>query len=132
MVVIFSFVVSFAYLFVNGQRFGRVTPLPQEIARRSPAEYVQSMAQLFRRAGKRHMIMQHYHQQLKRSLGKPYRINANLPDGEFVVELARYRDVDQAALSKTLGALDQRDVSERALVKLADDAIKLRRKTEDG
>ncbi len=128
--IIFSVIAIFAYLFVNGQRFGRVMPLPKEIARRSPAEYVQSMAQLFRRAGKRHMVLQHYHQQLKRSLGKPYRINANVPDDEFVAELARYRDVDQAALLKTLRTLAQRDVSERALVKLADDAIKLRRRTE--
>ena len=115
-------------MLINGQRFGRVLPLPQEVMRRSPAEYVQSMAQLFRRAGKRHMLLQHYRRQLKRSLGKPYRVNADLPDEEFVAELARYRDVDRAELLALLRALDQRDVGERTLVKLADDAIRLRRR----
>ncbi|MCA1554420.1 MAG: DUF4350 domain-containing protein, partial [Chloroflexi bacterium] len=130
--IVYSLLVALAYLFVNGQRFGRVMPLPKEIARRSPAEYVQSMAQLFRRAGKRHMALQHYHQQLKRDLGKPFRISANLPDDEFVNELSRYRDVDREALLHTLHALGQRDVSERKLVQLADEAIKLRRRTGDG
>ncbi|MEP7198847.1 MAG: DUF4350 domain-containing protein [Chloroflexota bacterium] len=130
--ILFSFVAVFAFLVINGQRFGRVVPLPTEIARRNPAEYVLSMAQLFRRAGKRQMVMQHYHQQLKRSLGKPYRINANLPDDEFVNELARFRDVDRDALLKTLRALSQTRIGEGALVKLADEAIKLRRATDDG
>ncbi len=131
--IIYSFVVVFAYLLVNGQRFGRVMPLPKEIARRSPAEYVLSMAQLFRRGGKRRMVLQHYHQQLKRSLGKPYRINANLPDEEFVAELARDRnDLDRASLLQTLSAFNQRHVSERALVKLADEAIKLRTRSSKG
>jgi hypothetical protein len=131
--ILFSFVVIFAYIVVNGQRFGRVVPLPQDIARRSPAEYVISVAQLFRRAGKRRIIMQHYHQQLKRSLGRPYRINANLPDDEFVRELARYRDdLDQAALHNTLRALDRLNVNERALVKLADESIKLRNRKSNG
>ncbi len=130
--IIFSLLLIFAYLSINGQRFGRVMPLPQEIARRSPAEYVQSMAQLFRRAGKRHMVMQHYHQQLKRSLGKPFRISATLPDDEFVDELSRYRDVDRPELSKTLHALAQRDAGERALVKLAAAAIRLRRRPDTG
>lgn len=128
--LLYALLVVFAYLFVNGQRFGRVVPLPREIARRSPAEYVLSMAQLFRRAGKRHMVLQHYRQQLKRTLGRPYRINANLPDDEFVRELAHYRDVNQAELLSTLNELNQPNVSERTLIKLADAAIKLRRKGE--
>ena len=39
------------------------------------------------------MLLQHYRRQLKRSLGKPYRVNADLPDEAFVAELARYREV---------------------------------------
>jgi hypothetical protein len=130
--LLFAAVVVFAYLLINGQRFGRVEPLPIEIARRSPAEYVVSMAALFRRAGKRQMVLNHYRQQLKRSLGRPYRINAALPDDAFVAELARYRDVDRDALLKTLRGLARPRVSERALVQLADAAVKLRNKSDGG
>ncbi len=128
--LLFTAVVVFAYLVINGQRFGRVEPLPSEIVRRSPAEYVVSMAALFRRAGKRRMVMNHYRQQLKRNLGRPYRINAALPDDEFVAELARYRDVDREALLKALHGLAQPRASERALVRLAGEAIKLRNKAD--
>jgi uncharacterized protein DUF4350 len=127
--IIFGIVVVFAWLAVNGQRFGRVMPLPQDIARRSPAEYVYSTAQLFRRAGKRHMALDHYHRELKRSLGRPFRINADLPDEEFINELARFREIDRAELSRVLRALSRSDTSERALVKLADEAIQLRRRS---
>ena len=93
-------------------------PLPQDIARRSPAEYVYSTAQLFRRAGKRHMALNHYHRELKRSLGRPFRINADLPDEEFINELARFREIDRAELSRVLRALSRSDTSERALCKI--------------
>jgi len=127
--IIFTQVVVFAWLAVNGQRFGRVMPLPQDIARRSPAEYVYSTAQLFRRAGKKQMVLHHYHHELKRALGRPFRINADLPDDEFIAELARFRPVDQVELARVLRALSRNDTSERALVKLADEAIQLRRRS---
>jgi hypothetical protein len=127
--ILFGIVVCFAWLAVNGQRFGRIMPLPQDIARRSPAEYVYSTAQLFRRAGKRRMVLNHYHRELKRSLGRPFRINADLPDEEFMNELARFREVDRAELSRVLRALSRSDTSERALVRLADEAIQLRRRS---
>lgn len=130
--LLFAAAVVFAYLLINGQRFGRIEPLPIEIARRSPAEYVVSMAGLFRRAGKRQMVLNHYRQQLKRSLGRPYRINAALPDEAFVAELARYRDVDRGALLDTLRGLAQPRVSERTLIQLAEEAIKLRNKSSGG
>jgi hypothetical protein len=121
--ILSAFLIGFAYLLINGKRFGRVVPLPQDILRRSPAEYVTSMANLYRRAGKRKLIAQHYHRQLKRALGKPYQINVNLPDEEFVDELARYRDsFDRDALLKILRAL-KKNPDERSLVKLAEQAI---------
>jgi len=128
--LLFSALVIFAYLVINGQRFGRVEPLPADMARRSPAEYATSMAALFRRAGKRQMVLNHYRQQLKRSLGRPYRINAALPDEEFVAELARYRELDREALLKVLRGLSQRNTPERALVRLADEAVRLRGKSD--
>jgi hypothetical protein len=128
--IIYVFVVVGVYVMINGRRFGRVMPLPREVARRNPAEYVISMSQLFRRAGKRTMIAQHYRRQLKRNLGRPYRINAEVPNEEFVMELSRYRDVDRAPLLELLNALDQPVTSERSLLRLAADAIRLRRQAE--
>ena len=128
--IIYAFAVAVVYLTINGRRFGRVMPLPREVAQRNPAEYVLSMSQLFRRAGKRAMIAQHYRRQLKRSLGRPLRVNAELPDEEFVSELARYRDVDRESLLRVLTALNRPQSSERSLVRLADEAIQLRRKAE--
>ncbi len=111
------------YLVLNGKRFGRVRPLPQELARRNPAEYVVSMAQLFRRAGKRELALRHYHQQLKRRLARPYGFSPDLPDPEFVATLARFREhLDRDALLETLHGLSQKHVDEKTLVKLAEHA----------
>jgi hypothetical protein len=122
--ILYALIVTFTYLAINGQRLGRVLPLPQTIARRSPVEYVVSMAQLFRRAGKRSIAQKHYYHHLKRKLGQPYRINPDLPDDEFIATLARHTDrFDQHALAQTLRALRQQ-MSERALVKFANQAIK--------
>lgn len=124
--ILYALLIALVYLFVNGKRFGRTVPLPKDIERRSPAEYVTSMANLYRRAGKRGLVARHYHRQLKRLLGRPYRINADLPDEEFVEELGRFRDsFDREALLKTLRALGRQNADERSLVKLADQAIHL-------
>lgn len=121
--LIFAFVVILAYLFIGGQRFGRVMPLPQAIERRNPAEYVSAVARLLRRAGKRVFILEHYRRQIKRALGKPYHLNPDLSDAEFVTELARYRELNRAALLDTLRALNPARVDEKSLVKLAARAL---------
>lgn len=122
--ILYTILIALAYLFVNGKRFGRAVPLPKDIERRSPAEYVTSMANLYRRAGKRGLVARHYHRQLKRLLGRPYRINADLSDEEFVEELSHYRDsLDRDGLLKTLRALARQNADERGLIKLADQAV---------
>jgi hypothetical protein len=129
--ILYTLVVVFAFLVINGQRFGRAQPLPQSIARRSPAEYVISLAQLYRRAGKLSIVQHHYYLHLKRRLGRPYRINPDLPNDEFVDALARQDDhVDREALTRTLRAFDQKQVNESGLVKLANQAIKLEQRRE--
>jgi hypothetical protein len=50
---IYTLLLTMAYLFIGGQRLGRPRPLPRAVLTRNPAEYVVSMANLFRRAGKR-------------------------------------------------------------------------------
>jgi hypothetical protein len=79
------------FLVLSGRRFGRPVPLKEESARRSSAEYVESMADLFQRGGKRAYILRHYHSALKRRLAKPLGISPQLDDAAFVRELARAR-----------------------------------------
>lgn len=127
--ILYALVVVFAFILINGQRLGRAQPLPQAIARRSPTEYVISLAQLYRRAGKLSIAQQHYYQHLKRRLGRPHRINPALPNAEFVAALARQDErVDRAALTRTLYAFDQKQISESGLVKLANQAIKIEKR----
>ncbi len=125
---LYTLLVVLVYLFVNGRRLGRPMPMPQMLVRRRPAEYVIAMAHLFRRARKRNMVMRHYHTWLKRRLGKPYGINPDLPDDEFVAALAHFRErLDTSALLGTLRALAQERGGEKDLVKLAHQAIQFYR-----
>lgn len=121
--VLYAFVVVFAYLALNGQRFGHVLPLPQSIARRSPSEYVVSMANLFRRANKRGMVLKHYRHSLKRRLGRPFHLSPDTPDARFVEMMARLRpeiNIDQ--LKRLLLDLNRQDLAEAELVKVVEQA----------
>jgi hypothetical protein len=104
------------YLILSGRRFGRPVPLREEIERRSSAEYVESMADLFQRGGKRAYILGHYHAAFKRRLAKPLGVNPQLPDEEFTRELARQRELDEAALLAMLARLRAERADETALV----------------
>jgi hypothetical protein len=123
---LYAGILTFAFLLINGKRFGRVLVLPQATARRSPVEYVTSMAQLFRHAGKRQLAQRHYRHHLKRDLGRPYGINANLPDDEFIETLARHNPrLDRDALTRALRGLAQAKIGEAALIKSANHAAKI-------
>jgi hypothetical protein len=112
--------IIFLALVLQGRRFGRPLPLPQQHLRRTPLEYVRALANLNRRAGHRAEILQEYRLRLKRGLGRRYRLPADLPDGEFVAQLARYDPtVDQARLAHLLTELARTPVSEQQLIQLA-------------
>lgn len=122
--VLFSFVLIFAYLALSGQRFGRVLPLPKTIARRSPSEYVTSMANLFRRANKRGMVLQHYRHSLKRRLGRPFHLNPELADERYIEMLARLRpELERNELVKILNSLRRTDTTEADLVRTIEQAV---------
>jgi hypothetical protein len=127
--ILFSIAVALLYLALNGRRFGRVVPLPREIARRRPSEYVVSMAQLYRRANKRGMVLRHYRYALKRRLGRPFHLNPEIPDEHFVDLMGRLRpDIDAPALRKALAQLRRADTAiagEAEFVKSVHDAITL-------
>jgi hypothetical protein len=110
------------YLVLGGRRFGRPIPLREELARRSSAEYVESMADLFQRGGKRGYILHHYYSSLKRRLARPLGINPRLDNQAFVRELVRARPLDEPALLALLERLCAADPSEAELVRAVSDA----------
>ncbi|MEM8531717.1 MAG: DUF4350 domain-containing protein [Chloroflexota bacterium] len=109
------------YLILSGRRFGKPIPIKEEVALRSSAEYVESMADLFQRGGKRGYILQHYHRNFKRQLARPYGVNPKLDDDAFVRELARFRDIDEAALLSLLNRLRSTPTNEAALVRIVEE-----------
>ncbi|MCG8352026.1 MAG: DUF4350 domain-containing protein, partial [Chloroflexales bacterium] len=76
--LLYAIAIVAGYLILTGRRFGQPVPVRVEVERRSSAEYVESMADLFQRGGKQHFILLHYHQAFKRRLARPYGINPRL------------------------------------------------------
>ncbi len=116
--LIYSLIVIILYLLLTGRRFGRPIPLREEVALRSSAEYVESMADLFQRGGKRTHILQHYYTAFKRRLARPYGINPGLDDAAFVAQLANYRSIDQDALRSLLARLRRSQIDEQELLRV--------------
>ncbi len=129
--LVYALAVLVAYLILTGRRFGQPIPLREEVALRSSAEYVESMADLFQRGGKRNFVRQHYYTAFKRRLARPHGINPNLDDEAFVAALSRQWDVDAATLMGLLHRLRQSHISEEALLRVIaeTDAVEARRKT---
>ncbi|MGD8624078.1 MAG: DUF4350 domain-containing protein [Anaerolineae bacterium] len=90
--LLYSAAVLFGWLLLRGRRFGRPVPAPGRGGVPPEGEYVVSMARLFRRGGRRTFVQRHHHDRLKRELARPWRLNPDLPDAEFVAALARSRD----------------------------------------
>ena len=94
------------YVIWTGRRLGRVYVPPELRIRRQPSEYVVAMANLARVAGQHNAALAYYRDWLKQRLGRPYRIDPGLDDGQFVGELARAdTGLDAARLLKLLNAL---------------------------
>lgn len=104
------------YLALRGRRLGRAVPA-ESSQRRTVAEYVSSMAGLFRRAGQRDAIRRHYRREFRRQLAQPGGFDPELPAEEFARQLARYQPVDPADLTDLLRRLD-RPTSEAGLLRL--------------
>lgn len=79
------------FLFLNGRRLGPPLLIPTQGRRREAAEYVVAMAGLQRRANVSDSIARHHRRRLRRALGRPYRISADVDDAEF---LRRLRQID--------------------------------------
>ena len=120
---IFILVVVVIGLFLQGRAFGRPVPLPREIHRRGVLEHVTAIANLSRRAGHRSEVLKQYHQQVKRQLGRRYRLDPSLPDADYVDALKKFNlSLDSEKLLILLHGLSQKDVNEADMVKLAAEA----------
>lgn len=117
--------VIFFALILQGRGFGRPIPLLNEIKRRGPLEHVTAVANLNRKAGHRADVLRQYHQWVKRHLGHRYRLDPSLPDEEYVAQLAKYNPaLEKEKLLHLLQRLNQKNVSESEMVKLAEEASK--------
>jgi hypothetical protein len=121
----YAVIATALYLILSGRRFGRPIPLKEEVARRSSAEYVESMADLFQRGGKRAYILRHYYDAFKRRIARPYGVNPRLEDEEFVRELARFHEFDEPVLLALLRRMRSQQVGEDELVRTVTDAEEL-------
>jgi hypothetical protein len=88
---VFSALVLFAYLVLQGIRLGPPLPARGESRRREAAEYVEAMAALQRRARQSPSVARHHKHRLKIGLGRPLHISPDLDDAEF---LYRLREAD--------------------------------------
>ncbi len=124
--VLYTAVLLFVAILLSGRAFGRPVPLPSATRRRAPLEYINAIANLNRRAGHSYPVQLQYHQQLKRTLGRRYRLDPNLPDDEYLRQLAEYDpslDLDQ--LTTLLTRLRQHNLSQTELLELAQDSYRV-------
>ncbi len=118
--VLLTVVILFIGLALSGRAFGRPVPSPRELVRRTPLEYITAIANLNRRAGHRDQVAAHYRLQLKRTLGRRYRLDPSLPDEAFLNALSATRPtINRAALSALLARLNRATRSDSDLVQLS-------------
>jgi len=107
--VLYGALVLAAYLVISGRRFGRIVPLVPPGTRRSSGEYVAAVGGMFRRAGRRRWVVDHYRRGLRSDLGKAFGLDPDSPVAALTDEIARSspRPIDRAALLALLSELDR-------------------------
>jgi len=109
----------FLYLLLSGRRLGAPVASPQLAERRTSAEFITALAGLYRQTVRHTAILQRYKARLKRTLARPWRLDATLPDAEFVVQLQQYRnDLDTVALKRLLDELSHEQIGEAQVIHL--------------
>ncbi len=121
--ILLALALTMVFLALHGRRFGRPLPLPDERLRREPVEYIQAMANLFRRSGQRSEMLRHYRTQFRRRISERYVLDPNLNDVDWLKTLVyRFPAVDEAALRDLLKRLARPRISEQELLSTATDA----------
>lgn len=112
------------FLVLGGRRFGKPIPLKAEVARRSSAEYVISIADLLQRGNKREYVADHYYTAFKRTLARRGGLNPRLDDVQFARDLQHARAIDQPTLLALLARL-RRPSSDDALISAVAEAERM-------
>jgi hypothetical protein len=120
--VLLGVVLTMTFLAMRGRRFGRAVPLPDNRLRREPVEYIQAMANLFRRSGQRGEMLKHYRAHLRRRLTERFATDPTLSDVELV-KTVTFRDptLDAAQLRGLLAQLSKTRINETELITTAAD-----------
>ena len=119
---LYGCLVGAGYLALTGRRFGRPVPLRAETARRSSAEYLESMAGLLRRAGKREHLRDHYRASFKRRLASRYGLSPDLDDTALVAAITQAHPSQAQTVAGLLARLARPPADEAALLKLVAEA----------
>jgi hypothetical protein len=123
--LLFVVAVIFLALLLQGRGFGRPVPLPRELRRRGVLEHITAMSNLGRLAGHRSSVLLQYHHELKRILGRRYRLDPAIPDADYVAYLVRYNpSIDGDALLAALSRLRQPNPSDAEMIRAAAEAAK--------
>jgi hypothetical protein len=118
--LLFTAGVIFVALVLRGRHFGRPIAPVKADARRTPLEHVTSIANLNRRAKHRISVLEHYHHELKRSLGKRYHVNPTLSDADFLEALSQVNpQIDRQELETLLNKLRNPRANEAEMLALA-------------
>ncbi|NDJ60708.1 MAG: DUF4350 domain-containing protein [Chloroflexi bacterium] len=118
--IMLSFALTMTFLALRGRRFGRAVPLPEDRLLRDPVEYIQAIANLYRRSGQRAVILAHYKAQLKRQLCERYGLRPTMSDDALIETIAsRNPATDVAELRDLFRRLSAERVSEQELVSAA-------------
>lgn len=123
--ILYAALIMGGYLALTGRRFGRAMPLREEHARRSSAEYLESMAGLLRRAGRRDAVQAHYRTWLKRRLARASGLPASLDDDAFLAALNEIAPARAAQASALLSRLTIPVKDDTTLLHLVADADRL-------
>ena len=103
--IIFIAILLFTFIALAGRRFGAAIRPVARAAKRARAEYAQTLASLLQQRDQREWLRDHYVYQLKRALGKRFRVRSSLPTDEFVDQIT-LRNADAAALAGPLKELE--------------------------
>lgn len=110
------------FLLGKAQRFGRPLPSPK-LRRRSALEFVDALADLYRRAEARQPVVELLQQSLRRKLALAAGVPPDLPPAALAAAVARRHRISEAQLTALLSRLDEAPgsppVTDRDLLHLA-------------
>lgn len=112
------------YLGLRGRRFGRPRPILVDRGR-SLAEYVTSLAALYRAGGKRAWVAEHFRRRLRRDVARDLGLPSDATD-EQLADRSRALGRDPAAMLGVLGRLERGGLGEAELITLVRDGEQAR------